>query len=101
MSDWFIIRKDVPPWVRWAATFITWGVIVLFWILLPYWEGPHLSLLPTPLGVIRSFKLLWTESDLLGTLFMSRWRIAQASSWCAVAAIPPGILMSSFRWLFK
>src|SRR6202035_3049716 len=65
MSDWFTMRKDVPPWVRWAAPFITWGTIVLFWILLPYWEGPHFSLLPTPLGVIRSFRLLWTEYDLL------------------------------------
>ena len=101
MSDWFTIRKEVPPWVRWAAPFITWGVIVLLWILLPYWEGPHFSLLPTPLGVIRSFKLLWTEYDLLGNVFMSWWRIAQAFFWCAVVAIPLGILMSSYRWLFE
>ncbi len=101
MSDWFTIRKDVPPWVRWAAPFITWGVIVLLWILLPYWEGPHFSLLPTPLGVIRSFRMLWTEYDLLGNVFMSWWRIAQAFLWCAVVAIPLGILMSSYRWLFE
>ena len=101
MSDWFTMRKDVPPWVRWAAPFITWGVIVLLWILLPYWEGPHFSLLPTPLGVIRSFKLLWTEYDLLGNVFMSWWRIAQAFFWCAVVAIPLGIMMSSYRWLFE
>src|SRR3984893_10983254 len=101
MSDWFIIRKDVPPWVRWAAPFITWGVIVLLWILLPYWEGPHFSLLPTPLGVIRSFKLLWTEYDLLGNVFMSWWRIAQAFFWSAGVAIPLGVLMSSYRGLFE
>src|SRR5712672_443033 len=101
MSDWFTIRKEVPPWVRWASPFITWGVIVLLWILLPYWEGPHFSLLPTPLGVIRSFRLLWTEYDLLGNVFMSWWRIAQAFFWCAVVAIPLGILMSSYRWLFE
>ena len=99
MSDWFTIRKDVPPWVRWAAPFITWGGIVLLWILLPYWEGPHFSLLPTPIGVIRSFKMLWTDYDLLGNVFMSWWRIAQAFLWSAAIAIPLGLLMGSFRWL--
>src|SRR5260370_16665004 len=32
---------------------------------------------------------------------MSWWRIAQALFWCAVVAIPLGILMSSYRWLFE
>jgi NitT/TauT family transport system permease protein len=53
------------------------------------------------MGVIRSFGMLWTEYDLLGNVFMSWWRIAQAFFWCAVIAIPLGILMSSFRWLFE
>jgi len=45
--------------------------------------------------------MLWTEYDLLGNVFMSWWRIAQAFFWCAVVAIPLGILMSSYRWLFE
>ncbi|HXY77669.1 MAG TPA: hypothetical protein VEH47_02570, partial [Candidatus Acidoferrales bacterium] len=101
MSDWFTIRKEVSPWVRWASPFISWGIVVLLWIALPYWVGPHFSLLPRPLGVIRSFAMLWTEYDLLGNVFMSWWRIAQAFFWCAVVAIPLGILMSSYRWLFE
>jgi ABC-type nitrate/sulfonate/bicarbonate transport system permease component len=84
-----------------GSPFISWGFIVLLWILLPYWEGPHFSLLPRPLGVIRSFGMLWTDYDLLGNVFMSWWRIAQAFFWCAVIAIPLGILMSSYRWLFE
>ncbi|MGA7559085.1 MAG: ABC transporter permease subunit [Terriglobales bacterium] len=51
--------------------------------------------------MIRSFKMLWTDYDLLGNVFMSWWRIAQAFFWCAVVAIPLGILMSSYRWLFE
>jgi NitT/TauT family transport system permease protein len=45
--------------------------------------------------------MLWTDYDLLGNVFMSWWRIAQAFFWCAVIAIPLGILMSSYRWLFE
>jgi len=53
------------------------------------------------MGVIRAFGMLWTDYDLLGNVFMSWWRIAQAFFWCAVVAIPLGILMSSYRWLFE
>ena len=101
MSGWFTIRKEVSPWVRWAAPFFTWGVIIVLWIAMPYWQGPHVSLFPRPLGVIRAFGMLWTDYDLLGNVFMSWWRIAQAFFWCAVVAIPLGILMSSYRWLFE
>jgi NitT/TauT family transport system permease protein len=101
MSDWLIIRKDVSPQARLAFAFLSWGIVILLWILIPYWEGPHFSLLPKPMGVIRSLGMLWTEYDLLGNVFMSWWRIAQAFFWCAVVAIPLGILMSSFRWLFE
>jgi NitT/TauT family transport system permease protein len=45
--------------------------------------------------------MLWSDYDLLGNVFMSWWRIAQAFLWCAVVAIPLGILMSSYRWLFE
>jgi NitT/TauT family transport system permease protein len=101
MNDWFTIRKEAAPWVRWAAPFVSWGTIVLLWILVPYWQGPHVSLFPRPLGVIRAFGMLWTDYDLLGNVRMSWWRIAQAFFWCAVVAIPLGILMSSYRWLFE
>ena len=32
-------------------------------------------------------------------MFKSWWRIAQAFFWCAVIAIPLGLLMGSFRWV--
>ena len=101
MNDWFTIRKEAAPWVRWSAPFVSWGTIILLWILVPYWQGPHVSLFPRPLGVIRAFGMLWTDYDLLGNVRMSWWRIAQAFFWCAVVAIPLGILMSSYRWLFE
>lgn len=101
MSDWFTIRKEVSPRVRWAFAFISWGMVVLLWIGLTNWEILPPFSLPKPLGVVRAFGKLWTEYDLLGNVFKSWWRIAQAFVWCAVVAIPLGILMASFRWLFE
>jgi NitT/TauT family transport system permease protein len=69
--------------------------------VLTHWEILPPFSLPKPLGVIRAFGKLWTEYDLLGNVFKSWWRIAQAFFWCAVIAIPLGILMASFRWLFE
>src|SRR5208282_750379 len=100
MSDLFTIRKEVSPRIRWVFAFISWGLVVLLWIALTYWGKLHFSL-PKPLGVIQAFGKLWTEYDLLGNVFMSWWRIAQAFFWCAVFAIPLGILMSSYRGLFE
>ena len=100
MSDWFTIRKEVSPRIRWAFAFISWSVVVLFWIALTYWGKLNFSL-PKPVGVIQAFGKLWTEYDLLGNVFMSWWRIAQAFFWSAVVAIPLGVLMSSYRGLFE
>ncbi len=101
MSDWLSIRKDVTPRVRWTLGFVSWGFLILLWIGLTHWEILPPFSLPKPMGVIRAFGKLWTEYDLLGNVFKSWWRIAQAFFWCAVVAIPLGILMASFRWLFE
>ena len=101
MSDWLSIRKEVSPRVRWTLAFVSWGFLVVLWIVLTQWEILPPFSLPKPLGVIHAFARLWTEYDLLGNVFQSWWRIAQAFLWCAVVAIPLGILMASFRWLFE
>src|SRR5437879_5648234 len=101
MSDWFTIRKEVSPRVRWTLAILSWAFVVALWIALTHWEILPPFSLPKPLGVIRAFGKLWTEYDLLGNVFKSWWRIAQAFFWCAVVAIPLGILMASFRWLFE
>jgi ABC-type nitrate/sulfonate/bicarbonate transport system permease component len=100
MCDWLTILKDVSPRVRWTLAFVSWGFLVLLWVGLTQWEILPPFSLPKPIGVLRAFGKLWTEYDLLGNVFQSWWRIAQAFLWCAVVAIPLGILMASFRWLF-
>src|SRR6516225_4416816 len=101
MSELFAIRKDISPRVRVAMAFVSWGLVLLAWIALTHWEILPPFSLPKPMGVVRAFRKLWTEYDLLGNVLQSWWRIAQAFFWCTVVAIPLGILMASFRWLFE
>src|SRR6516165_5989975 len=101
MTEWLSIRKEVTPRVRWTLAFVSWGFLILLWIVLTHWEILPPFSLPKPMGVVRAFARLWTEYDLLGNVFESWWRIAQAFFWCTVVAIPLGILMASFRWVFE
>lgn len=101
VEDLFSIRKEISPRARLALAFLSWSIVILVWIVLTHWEILPPFSLPKPIGVIRAFGKLWTEYDLPGNVFESWWRIAQAFLWCAVIAIPLGILMASFRWLFE
>src|SRR5215831_16158664 len=101
MSDWLAIRKEVSPRVRWTLAFVSWGFLIVLWIVLTQWEILPPFSLPKPMGVIRAFARLWTEYDLLGNVFKSWWRIAQAFVWSALVAIPLGLLMGGFRWLHE
>jgi NitT/TauT family transport system permease protein len=101
IGDLFSIRRQTSPRARLALGILSWTIVVLVWIVLTHWEILPPFSLPKPLGVIRAFGKLWTEYDLLGNVVESWWRIAQAFCWCAVIAIPLGILMASFRWLFE
>jgi NitT/TauT family transport system permease protein len=101
MSELLTIRKEISPRARVALAFLSWGIILLAWIFLTQWEILPPFSLPKPMGVVRAFGKLWTDYDLLGNVFKSWWRIAQAFFWCTVVAVPLGILMASFKWLFE
>ena len=93
------IRREVTRKTRTLLGILSWALVVLAWFLLTQ-SGvlPPFSV-PKPAGVAQAFLRLWTEYDLLGNVFMSWWRIAQAFLWSAAIAIPLGLLMGSFRWL--
>jgi len=95
----FEIRRDVSKRTRVILAFTSWSVLVIAWILITQTKLLPPFSVPSPRGVVESFFRLWTEYDLLGNVFQSWWRIAQAFFWCAVIAIPLGLLMGSFRWL--
>ena len=101
LSELLTIRKEISPRARLALAFLSWGIVVLVWFGLTQWEILPPFSLPKPMGVVRAFGKLWTDYDLLGNVMESWWRIAQAFFWCAIIAIPLGILMASFRWLFE
>ena len=100
MSELFAIRKEISPRARLALGFCSWGIILLLWVVLTHWEILPPFSLPKPMGVVRAFGKLWTDYDLLGNVMQSWWRIAQAFFWCTIVAVPLGIVMASFRWVF-
>lgn len=100
MLEPFAIRKEVPRNARIALAVVAWGGILAVWFALTHWEVLPPMSLPRPAGVVAALVHLWTEYNLLGNVAMSWWRIAQAFFWCAVIAIPLGLFMGSFRWIF-
>jgi NitT/TauT family transport system permease protein len=99
MTDLFRIRKEVSRRTRLVLAVSSWAFLVSVWFLLTHWDVLPPFSLPRPAGVVAAMVRLWTEYDLLGNVFTSWWRIGQAFLWCALIAIPLGVLMSSFRWL--
>ncbi len=93
------IRRPSSRRSRLLFSIGSWGVLLAVWFLLTHWDLLPPFSLPKPAGVVRAFAMLWTEYDLLGNVFQSWWRIFQAFAWCAIIAIPLGVLMASFRWL--
>jgi len=101
MPDLFAIRKEVSRPTRLLLGVLSWSLLVAVWFLLTHWDILPPFSLPRPAGVLEAIARLWTEYDLLGNVFQSWWRIAQAFLWCAAIAIPLGLLMGSFRWLHE
>jgi NitT/TauT family transport system permease protein len=97
--DLFEIRREVSRNTRLALAISSWVLVVAAWYFLTEWKILPPFSVPQPAGVVKAFVRLWTEYDLLGNVFQSWWRIAQAFLWCAVVAIPLGLLMGSFRWM--
>ena len=95
----FEIRRETSSRTRLILAIASWAFVVAVWFLLTEsgWLPPFS--LPKPMGVAQAFGRLWSEYDLLGNVFKSWWRIAQAFVWCTVVAIPLGLLMGSFRWM--
>jgi NitT/TauT family transport system permease protein len=94
------IRKPVTRQARLTLGVAAWAALILAWVLLTRsgWLPPFA--LPDPAGVVKAMGRLWVEYDLLGNVFQSWWRIAQAFLWSALVAVPLGLLMAGFPWLF-
>jgi len=100
MSDLASIRKPISRQQRLILGFGAWTMVVALWFVLTRGDLLPPLALPDPAGVVKAIGRLWTEYNLLGNVFQSWWRIAQAFCWCAVVAIPLGLLMGSFPWVF-
>jgi len=93
------IRQATSRHTRLLSGITAWALLIALWFGLTHWKMLPAFALPEPQGVVQAFFRLWTEYDLLGNVFMSWWRIAQAFLWCVALAVPLGLLMGAFPWL--
>ena len=100
MQSRFVIRKETSQRTKLLLAVSSWGLLILIWFGLTHWDVLPPFSLPKPAGVVQAMVRLWTEYDLLGNVLQSWWRIFQAFFWSAIVAIPLGLMMASFRWLY-
>ena len=100
MSQPITIRKPIPRKWQLILGVAAWTLVVLVWFLLTRGDLLPPLALPDPAGVVTAMVRLWVEYDLLGNVFMSWWRIAQAFAWSVAVAIPLGLLMGAFPWVY-
>ena len=100
MPEPITIRKPIPQRLQLILAFGAWAFVVIVWFLITRGDLLPPLALPDPAGVVKAVGRLWVEYDLLGNVFQSWWRIGQAFLWSALVAIPLGLLMGSFPWLF-
>jgi ABC-type nitrate/sulfonate/bicarbonate transport system permease component len=99
MSELFTIRKETSRGTKLTLGIVAWVLVVLAWALIAKWELISSYVFPTPMEVIRAFPSLFQESALLQNVYASWLRIGQAFLWCAVIAVPLGLVMASFHWV--
>ena len=99
MAGIFSIRQELPRSTRLTLAVVAWVIVVAVWAALTHWDLVNRFSVPTPLETLRAFPALWSESELFKNVATSWWRIGQAFFWCAVIAIPLGLVMASFPWV--
>jgi ABC-type nitrate/sulfonate/bicarbonate transport system permease component len=100
MTELLTIRKETSRTTKLVLAAVAWVFVVLIWSLITHWELISTYVFPTPLEVVRAFKPLFTERSLLANVYASWLRIGQAFLWCVIIAVPLGLLMASFRWVY-
>lgn len=100
MPELLTIRKETSRGTKLALAVVAWVLVVAIWALITHWELISRYVFPTPMEVLRAFPALFTERGLLSNVYASWLRIGQAFLWCAVIALPLGLLMASFKWLY-
>jgi NitT/TauT family transport system permease protein len=100
MAELLTIRKETSRTTKLVLATAAWLLVVLIWSLITHWELISTYVFPTPLEVLRAFKPLFTERGLLSNVYASWLRIGQAFLWCVIIAVPLGLLMGAFRWVY-
>ncbi|MBC7897665.1 MAG: ABC transporter permease subunit [Cytophagaceae bacterium] len=101
-APWLALRELPPPLVRRAAGVVTVLLVLVVWALLTRGataESRAISptVLPSPFEVLRSFPVLLTERNLVGSIAASMQRVLLGFGLAAIIAVPLGIAAGSYR----
>jgi NitT/TauT family transport system permease protein len=100
MADLLTIRQETTRATKITLAVAAWVALIVAWVLITRWELISSYVFPTPGEVLQAFAPLFRERGLLENVYASWLRIGQAFLWCAIIAIPLGLLMASFRWMY-
>jgi ABC-type nitrate/sulfonate/bicarbonate transport system permease component len=100
LSDVLTIRRETSRTTKLVLATAAWVLVVLVWWLITHLQLISTYVFPTPMEVVKAFPPLFTERGLLSNVYASWLRIGQAFLWCAIIAIPLGLLMATFRWMY-
>jgi NitT/TauT family transport system permease protein len=100
MTELLTIRKETSRTTKLVLATVAWVLVVVIWALITHWQLISSYVLPTPMEVLRSFGPLFSERGLMGNIYASWFRIGQAFVWCVIIALPLGLLMAAFRWIY-
>jgi ABC-type nitrate/sulfonate/bicarbonate transport system permease component len=100
LAEVLTIRKETSRSTKLVLATAAWVIVVLVWWLITHLQLISTYVFPTPMEVVKAFPPLFTERGLLSNVYASWLRIGQAFLWCAIIAIPLGLLMATFRWMY-
>lgn len=97
----FAIRKPISEQTKLLLAVSSWGTVLLIWYGLTEWAPLPPFALPSPAGVASALGRLWVEYNLLDNVLQSWWRIFQGFALATCIALPLGLGMASFTWLYE
>ncbi|HWF03671.1 MAG TPA: hypothetical protein VHA06_08295, partial [Candidatus Angelobacter sp.] len=100
IADILTIRKETSRTTKLVLATSAWVLVVLVWWLITHLQLISTYVFPTPLEVVKAFPPLFSERNLLGNVYASWLRIGQAFLWCVIVAVPLGLFMATFRWIY-
>lgn len=96
-SRFWSIRTPIPTHHYWLLAGLGMVLPVLAWAALAAWGNMDPVFMPSPKAVLLKTQEWWSESDLLGDMGISIYRVVAGFVLSALLALPIGLFIGTFR----